>query len=277
MPNESHSGKSDPAKLAVSSAPDAGAAIERGIKGIFSEDYELRSASVEILGKCGARAARALIDLILKRRGESHLLSLFADAIAEIGKSALPEIRVGIECLSQLKRPEDVYLLETFADLLGLLDDREAAEVLRRQVEKLRQAVLTTQDPLLRECCEAARIRLRHVLFDLGDRGGLEDLLTLLGDGRKRVSSGLFDLLAKIGDRRALVPLARLYAIEEPVSSSGAHLIREAIREIARRGHLSTSDVSQIADAGPAEQLILMRIFHRLRDHGVLPHKTPPE
>jgi HEAT repeat protein len=120
-------------------------------------------------------------------------------------------------------------------------------------------------------------MRLRHVLFNLGDRGGLEDLLSLLGDERKRVSSGLFELLAKIGDKRALVPLARLYAIEEPVSSSGAHLIREAIREIARRDHLSISDVTRITNASPAEQLVLARIFHRLKDHGVLPHKTLPE
>jgi HEAT repeat protein len=277
MSNDSRPGKSDPAKLVVASPPDVDAAIERGIQGLFSEDFEIRSSSVEILGKCGAQAARALTDLILKRRGESHLLSLFAEAFAEIGKPALPEIRVGLDGLSQLRRPEDVYLLETFADLLGLLDDRGAAEVLRRQIEKLRQAILTAKDPLLRECCEAARIRLRHVLFDLGDRGGLDDLLSLLGDGRRRVSSGLFELLAKIGDKRALVPLARLYAIEEPVSSSGAHLIREAIREIARRDHLTSSDVSLLTDAGPAEQLILVRIFHRLRDHGVLPHKTPPE
>ena len=39
---------------------------------------------------------------------------------------------------------------------------------------------------------------------------------------------------------RNIVPLIRLLAIEEPVSSSGAQDIRTAIREIARREQLTS-------------------------------------
>jgi hypothetical protein len=64
----------------------------------------------------------------------------------------------------------------------------------------------------------------------------------MLGDGRKRVRDGVVEAVTRIGDRRALVPLVRLYDIDEHVTFSGAQFIKEAIREIARREHVTPDD-----------------------------------
>ncbi len=241
--------------------------IERGMKGLLSHDFEVRASAVELLAGRGEEAATALVDVLLKRRDEPHLLSGAAEALAEIGRPALPAVLAGLERLVDLRRPVDVYLLETLADLLGQFNDRRAVEGLARQVERLRHAERTHEDHRVRECCGAARLRLRRVLFDLGDRRGAEELVSLLGDGRRRVPAGLVELLEKLGTRDALIPLARLEAIEEPVSRSGAHLIREAIRAIAHRERLRPDD-PLIRKAGSTERTALERILPKLKPPG---------
>jgi HEAT repeat protein len=242
--------------------PGGGGDLEGAIHDLFSDRYEVRVSAVAALAKLGEKAAGPMIEVLLRRRAEPHALSNFSDALAEIGKPALPAIVAGLDRISELKRPVDVYLLETLADVLGMLEDRRALGSLGRQIERLHESSRTNPDPLVRECCEAARIRLRRVLFDLGDRGGADELLSILGDGRKRLPSDLVGLLAKIGNKHALVPLARLHIIEENVSFSGAQFIREAIREIAQRERLRPEDPI-LVNAEPAERALLERILPR--------------
>jgi hypothetical protein len=234
------------------------------MKGLFSDDYDVRARSIEFLAGYGKEAAQALVELILRRRTDLHVLAHCGDALSEIGRPAVPAVLSGIDRVTELDQPEDVYLLQTFADLLGHFGDRRAVDGLGRQLVKLDRAIRSSGNPRLWICCDAARIRLRQVLFTLGDRGGLSDLLALLGDGRRRVPAGLVDLMAKIGNRKALLPLARLHAIEEAVSFSGAHLIREAIREIAHRERLRADD-PLLKRAGPEERKLLERALPRTR------------
>ena len=238
--------------------------LDAAIHDLFSEQYEVRVSAVSTLAKIGEKAAGPMIEVLLRRRAEPHALSNFSDALAEIGKPALPAIVAGLERITELKRPVDVYLLETLAEILGMLEDRRGIEALGKQLERLHDAIRTSSDPAVRECCEAARMRVRRVLFDLGDRGGAEELMSILGDGRKRLPSDMVGLLAKVGSKRALIPLARLHAIEETVSFSGAQFIREAIREIAQRERLRPED-PLFAQAGPAERALLERILPRGR------------
>jgi hypothetical protein len=244
-----------------SGAPGA-PGLESSIHDLFSDNYGVRVSAVATLAKYGERAAGPMIEVLLRRRAEPHALSNFADALVEIGKPALPAIVAGLDGVTELKRPVDVYLLETLADILGMLDDRRAIEVLGRQIAKLRESIRTCSDPLVGECCEAARLRVRRVLFDLGDRGGADELLSILCDGRKRLPSDLIGLLAKVGNKHALIPLTRLHAIEETVSFSGAQSIRDAIREIAQRERLRPDD-PLLKNAAPAERALLERILPR--------------
>jgi HEAT repeat protein len=114
-------------------------------------------------------------------------------------------------------------------------------------------------------CCELAKVKIHRALVEFGEKGGLADLLEMLGDGRKRVRDGVVETVTRIGDRRALVPLVRLYDIDEHVTFSGAQFIKEAIREIARREHV-TPDDKLFKELTVAERAALDRVFPKGRN-----------
>ena len=87
----------------------------------------------------------------------------------------------------------------------------------------------------------------------------------MLGDGRRRLRDGIIESVTRIGDRRCLVPLVRLYDIDEHVTYSGAQFIKEAIREIARRERVTPED-RLFKDLTPAERATLDRVFVKSRN-----------
>jgi HEAT repeat protein len=239
--------------------------IRKHIKDLLSEDYSVRAASVSSLGKFGQEAAEALVETLLKKSDHPHALTNFSDALAEIGKPSVNVILHALNHVVEIRRVEDVYLLESFIDLLGLLHDRRSGGPLLEQLRKLDRAIKRNGNRQLVHCAEAAKVKIHRLLAELGEKGGLSDLLEMLGDGRKRVRDGVVDALTRVGDRRALVPLVRLYDIEEHVSFSGAQFIKEAIREIARREKVTGDDrLFKALDAG--ERAILDRAFPRSKN-----------
>jgi HEAT repeat protein len=246
-------------------ATDTQEEIRRHIKDLLSEDYTVRAASIGELGKYGQMAAEALVDALMKKPEHPHVVANFSDALAEIGKPSLNVILHAFSHFVEVKRPRDIYLLESFVDLLGVLHDRRAVAPLLEQLARLNQAAAGSPDRQFQLCCESAKIRIHRLLADLGDKGGLEDLLTMLGDGRKRVRDGVVEALTRAGDQRALVPLLRLYDIEEHVSCSGAQFIKEAIREIVRREHVTAED-RLFKDLTPEEKNTLERVLPRAKN-----------
>ena len=246
-------------------APDQKEEIRKHIKDLLSDDYTVRAASINELGKYGQAAAEALVEALLKKQDHPHALANFSDALAEIGKPSLNVILHAFGHILEVKRPQDVYLLESFVDLLGVLRDRRAVAPLLDQLAKLNRAASGSADRQLQQCSETAKIRIHRLLGDLGEKGGVEDLLAMLGDGRKRVRDGLVEALTRVGDRRALVPLLRLYDIEEHVSCSGAQFIKEAIREIARREHVTSED-RMFKDLTAEEKSSLDRVLPKAKN-----------
>jgi len=236
--------------------------FEKHIKDLLSDDYKVRAASVSELGKYGEDAAQAIVESLIRKADHPHALTNFADALAEIGKPSLNVLLHALTHLVEAKRVQDVYLLESFVELLGLLRDRRATGPLLEQLVKLDRAIKRNHDKQLVHCCEAAKVKIHRILIGFGEKGGLSDLLDMLGDGRKRVRDGVVDGVTRIGDRRALVSLVRLYDIEEHVSFSGAQFIKEAIREIARREKV-TADDRLFRDLTAAERAALERVFPR--------------
>ncbi len=236
--------------------------IHKRIKDLLSEDYTVRAQSITELGKYGQDAAEALVDTLLKKADHPHALANFSDALAEIGKPSLHVLHHALNHVVEAKRCEDVYLLESLVDLLGLLRDRRSVAPLLEQLAKLDRAIKRNHDKQLVHCSEAAKVRIHRILVELGEKGGLADLLEMLGDGRRRMRDGIVDAITRIGDRRALVPLVRLYDIEEHVSFSGAQFIKEAIREIARREHVASED-KLFKDLSALERAALERVFPR--------------
>lgn len=241
-------------------APAARQEIKKHVKDLLSDDFSVRAASMTSLEKYGAVAAEAIVDALVKKPDERGALTSFSGALAEIGKPSINVILHALNHIVEVKRPEDAYLIENFVDILSSLRDRRAAATLLEQLAKLNAAIKRNHNAQLVHCCELAKVKIHRALVEFGEKGGLDDLLEMLGDGRKRVRDGVVEALTRIGDRRALVPLVRLYDIDEHVTFSGAQFIKEAIREIARRERITPED-RVFKELNIAERAALDRVF----------------
>ena len=237
--------------------------IRKHVKELLSDDFAVRAASMTSLGKYGAVAAEAIIDELV-RKPETSALTSFSDALAEIGKPSINVVLHALGHLPHIRWPEHVYMVESFVELLAQLRDRRAVTPLLEQLAKLNAAIKRHHNPQLVHCCEAAKVKIHRALIEFGEKSGLEDLTEMLGDGRKRVRDGVVDAISRIGDRRAIMPLVRLYDIDERVTYSGAQLIREAIRAIVRRERVTPED-RLFKDLNPAERAVLERVFPKSR------------
>src|SRR5262249_45609556 len=206
-------------------APAAKEEIKKHIKDLLSDDFSVRAASMISPEKYGADAAEAIVDALV-RKPERNALTSFSDALAEIGKPSLNVILHALNHITEVKRAEDVYLIENFVDILVSLRDRRAAPTLFEQLAKLNAAIKRNHNPQLVHCCELAKVKIHSALVEFGEKAGLDDLIEMLGDGRKRVRDGVVEAIARIGDRRALLPLIRLFDIDEHVTFSGAQFIK---------------------------------------------------
>ncbi|HLY11902.1 MAG TPA: HEAT repeat domain-containing protein [Planctomycetota bacterium] len=241
-------------------APAAKEQIKKHVKDLLSDDYHVRAASMTSLEKYGSAAAEVIVDALVKKPEEPHALTSFTDALSEIGKPSLNVILHALNHLVEVKRPADAYLIENFVDLISSLRDRRAVPTLLEQLAKLQAAIKRNHHPQLVHCCELAKVKIHRALVEFGEKGGLNDLIEMLGDGRKRVRDGVVEAVSRIGDRRTLVPLVRLYDIDEHVTYSGAQFIKEAIREIARRERV-TPDDRLFKELNAAERAALDRVF----------------
>ena len=246
-------------------APAAKEEIRKHVKELLSDDFAVRAASMTSLGKYGADAAEMIVDALVRKPAEPHALTNFSDALVEIGKPSIDVILHALGHIRNVKWPEDVYLIESFVDLLAQLRDRRAVTPLLEQLAKLNASVKRNHNPQLVHCCEAAKVKIHRALIEFGEKGGLDDLTEMLGDGRKRVRDGVVEAVTRIGDRRALVPLVRLYDIDERVAYSGAQIIKEAVREIVRREGVTPED-RLFKDLTPAERDALERVFPKSRN-----------
>jgi HEAT repeat protein len=259
---ESGSAKSEPPGSRSSSS--AALELRRHIRDLTSENFEIRSESVSGLEKFGERGAEALVETLLKKTLRHGFLRGFEEAFEEIGKPCARVLLRGLTQIREIRRPGDVYLIELFVETLGILGERRAAPAIAAQLGKLNRRIRSNHHRLLTDICTAAKVRIHAVLANLDSRAGLEDLLATLGDGRHRVPDGVVRALEQIGDRRALAPLVRLYAIEENVTFSGAQLVKTTIREIMRKERVASKD-KVFRDLNPEERALLDKLLPRAR------------
>ena len=260
---ESESTKSEPPGSRSSTTP-AALEIRRHIRDLTSENFEIRSESVSGLEKFGERGAEALVETLLKKPLRHDFLRGFEEAFEEIGKPCERVLLRGLSQIREIRRAEDVYLIELFVETLGTFGGRRAVPAIAAQLGKLNRRIRSNHARLLTDICAAAKVRIHTVLANLDSRAGLDDLLATLGDGRHRVPDGVVRALEQIGDRRALAPLVRLYAIEEGVTFSGAQLVKATVREIMRRER-SVSRERILKDLGPEERALFEKLLPRAR------------
>ncbi len=233
--------------------------IDRHIKRLTSEDLHLRSESVSELEKFGKPAAERLVDRLLTKPVSHEYLRSFEEALEEIGRPAAAVLVHGLSKIPEIKKAEDVYLLELFVETLGRLGERRSAKVVAEQLGKLDRRIEANHNRLLTDVCTAAKVRVHVVLAEFESREGLENLLAMLGDGRRRVADGIVRALEAVGDSRALLPLTRLHAIEEPVTFAGGQLIKEVVRQVLRREKVGPKD-KVLKDFNPEERAAFDRL-----------------
>ena len=260
---ESESSKGEPPG-SRSSAASTALEIRRHIRDLTSENFEIRSESVSCLEKFGERGAEALVETLLKKPLRHGFLRGFEEAFEEIGKPCARVLLRGLTQVREIRRAEDVYLIELFVETLGTLGERRAAPAIAAQLGKLNRRIRENHARLLTDICVAAKVRIHAVLANLDSRAGLDDLLAMLSDGRHRVPDGVVRAVEQIGDRRALAPLVRLYAIEETVTFSGAQLVKATIREIMRKQKVTSKD-RVFRDLNPEERALLEKLLPRAR------------
>jgi HEAT repeat protein len=238
------------------------AQVRKEVRNLLSESPSVREQTISSLTQHAAEAADAVVELIRKKAGHPQVLMALEDALVGLGKPAVEVILEALRAPARYERPEDLNVANALLDALYEIDDKRCAprlvEVLKKvaamEREKQKNGELASCDP------ELVRVKIHEMLADWHDRGGLDDLMKLLGDGRGRVRNGVVSALSEIGDRTALVPLLRLHAIEEPVSSSGEQEIKEAFREIVRRENVARDDAI-FAKLGEAERARLEKLY----------------
>jgi HEAT repeat protein len=241
--------------------------IKRYIKELFSDNDIAIFESINELARFGKEAVPLLVEELLKKSLPLEVRENIARALIEIGKPSVEPLLAALEALEGIKDPEELYLLEDLAKILTTLKEKRAEVLLVKHLSSLASLIERNENKVLLDICEAVKIRIHQMLCELGSKDGLEDLLYMLGDGRKRVREGVVESITKIGDRRALLPLLRLYEMELSFSDSGARAIKHAFREIIRREGVNLEDPI-FKDLQQRERETLERLYPKHKTNG---------
>ena len=241
------------------------ATLKKHIRDLLDPNHRDRATSVDEVTKRGAVAAPLLVEALLKHPSAAWAHENLTTALEEIGKPAVDALLDALRGVRDFRRSETIYLVETIAQTLGRLDDRRAAGPLAACLHALNVELRKPETPADRaELLRAARSGVHLVLSRFGATDGVDDLLKILGDGRRRIHEEIVEALARVGDRRALPPLLRLYARELNVTEWSARNVKWAFREIARRERVDR-DHRMFRGLSAAEDDLLDRLLARPR------------
>ena len=216
--------------------------IRTSIQNLLSDDFTSRGVSLEELETSGTKGAQEVIRTMWKKATDPHAMNRLCEALEEIGKPSLGYIVAALDQISDIRKPTDAYLVLNLIETLYRIEDPIASRPVSEQLTKFNAAIDRNHNNVLVDICEQAKVRIHTILAYWNYSEASDDLHLMLGDGRKRVRDGLVDVLGQFGDRRALLPLIRLYPIEQNVSMSGATTIRQSFREIIRRHEIVDSE-----------------------------------
>jgi len=238
--------------------------IRKSIQNLLSDDFTTRGISLEQLETYGVEAAQEIVRTMLKMADEPHAMNRLCEALEEIGKPSMSYILTTLDQISEIRKPTDAYLVLNLIETLYRIEDPGASEPVSRQLNKFSAAIERNHNNVLVDICEQAKVRIHTILANWNYSAASDDLHSMLGDGRKRVRDGLVNALGRFGDQRALLPLIRLYSIEESVSMSGASTIRQTFRDIIRRHAIGESE-SLFGSLTEEERGTLEKIFPKTK------------
>lgn len=230
------------------------------LKNILSSDYLARIESASQLKQYGRDGADAIVQMLLKATDLSAFPAL-THALEEIGRAAVESINAALDHLD-IRRERDVYLAECLIGVLRHIGERRSSPVVVRTVDKFNSVIERNGNGVLVSVCQHAKLKAHTVLGEFGDRSRISDLMAQVEKDHRLISPVIIEVLAKVGDKRALVPLFRLLASNESPSIQDDAL--ESIREIVKREKVVANDPI-FAKLGKAERGLLFRVFSSVK------------
>jgi hypothetical protein len=230
--------------------------VKELLSNLFSSEIEIRRQAISRLNSVGTPAAKHLVEMLVTNPLDATTLFQVSYGLEEMGKSSVSPLLEALNNIGIFTNPVNITLLENIIDSLIRVNDKSAEPWLVAKIKDINIEIQKLQNPANGdgnktissqnqkriETYQNARLRIHSLLGEMNANAGLDDLLELLGDGRKRVHEDVIETLAKIGDKRALTPLIRLYPLESEISQWAARFIKLTIRDIIRREKVSLSD-----------------------------------
>jgi len=250
--------------------------IKKYVEGFLSNDDVVKIESLAGLKKYGRESIPYLIEEIVKKSQRQFYYDDIISAISEIGKPPNVAFIDALGCINELKKPDDFYLLDSIVEAIKKTKNKEAIVPLCEKLKLLNEKIAQNKDnKLISDLCEATKVRIHFVLSELDWKNELDDLLQMLGDGKKRVRDGIIQTLAKIGDKRALIPLLRLYETEVVISFSISQQIKFAFRDIVKRNKVCSSD-EIFKSLTPNEKAQLEKLYPKTKSENGNNHDNNP-
>ncbi|MFC1524933.1 hypothetical protein ACFL5I_00940 [Planctomycetota bacterium] len=255
--------------------------IQQLLDNLFSDEIETRRQTVRQLINIGPAVAKHLVSMLTQNPLDATKLFRLTYALEELGKLAVPPLLESLDNIKDFGNPTNITLLETIVDTLIRVHDKNAipwlvdkTKELKSEIRKIQKATpadnnkndSSVVDEKRIGLYQNARLRIHVLLGEMGSSDGLDDLLTLLGNGKTRVHEDIIETIVKIGDKRALVPLLRLYPLELSISELGARFIKLTIRNIIRREKIDRSDPI-FKKLSAEEKTILEKLFPNMKHH----------
>lgn len=226
------------------------------LKNILSSDYLARIEAAGQLKTYGKEAADAILQMLLKANDVSAFPAL-THALEEIGRPAGESIYGALESLD-IRRERDVYLAECLIGVLRQIHERRASPVVARMIDKFNAVIERNGNSVLVAVCQHAKLKAHTVLGEMGDRSRVGDLIRQVEKDHRLINPSIIEVLADMGEKRALVPLLKLLASVDSLAIQEDAV--EAIREIAKREKMSAEDPF-FAKLAKSDRVLLVRVF----------------
>jgi len=224
----------------------------------------------KLAGEIGRSGDDAVVTLLrfLSAEGENHVVRNHAfDALRALGSAGLGPVLAHLKAFDEYENPTRVYIAKGLVRLVGEIDD----ERVRPALLELMRRLITLQDEGAAgrawHFMQQIKMEIHAVLASLNCRDMIDDLLGILGSGEEMVFPVVIQSVGAIGDRRALMPLIRLHALEGEETWLATE-IRKAFRKIVRREKIDHSDLRALAGLTAEQQASLRNLLGARRRNG---------
>ncbi len=219
---------------------------------------------LELAGEIGQSNDQAVMQLIhfLSAEGENHVVRTHSfEALRALGTAGLKPILTYLRAFDQFDDATQVYIAKGLVRLVGEIDAEAAHPALITFISRLidlqdEEGITDREWHFIQQI----KMEIHAVLASIGCLTLRDDLMALLGRGEELVFPAVIQSVGLIGDRRAIVPLIRLHALEGEETWLATE-IRKAFRKIVRREQIDSAELRQIPSLTTSQSTSLEQLL----------------